>query len=54
MTKKIKPKIILISGKKQSGKNLTASLIEELSENPNNSESCEQAIKRYLESEVEE
>jgi hypothetical protein len=38
MTKKIKPKIILISGKKQSGKNLTASLIEELSENPNNIE----------------
>lgn len=38
MTKKIKPKIILISGKKQSGKNLTASFIEELSENPNNIE----------------
>lgn len=38
MAKKVKPKIILISGKKQSGKNLTASLIEELSENPNNIE----------------
>lgn len=40
MAKKVKPKIILISGKKQSGKNLTASLIEELNENSNNMEIC--------------
>ena len=36
--KKIKPKIILISGKKQSGKNSIGAFIEELSENPNHIE----------------
>lgn len=38
MSKKIKPKIILISGKKQSGKNSIGAFIEELSENPNHIE----------------